>query len=115
MKMVVKKSNCKASMITVYRELKRRIIKFRKLRCKPILTTEDKLNRFDFSKKYRKKPKAWWLKEVRMHIGIKNFPCYVNQKAREYAAMRKVRGAYRLPGQGLGIGCRTGATSVGWT
>ena len=102
LKMVVKKSKCKASMITVYRELKRRNIKFRKLWCKPILTTEDKLNRFDFSKKYRKKPKAWWLKEVRMHKDIKNFPCYVNQKAREYAAMRQVRGAYRLPGQGLG-------------
>ena len=35
LKMVVKKSKCKASMITVYRELKKRNIKFRKLRCKP--------------------------------------------------------------------------------
>ena len=33
LKMVVKKSKCNASMITVYRELKKRNIKFRKLRC----------------------------------------------------------------------------------
>jgi IS30 family transposase len=60
--LVKKKSKCKVSRITIYRELKKRNIKFHKLKCKPILTTEDKLNRFDFSKKYRKKPKAWWAK-----------------------------------------------------
>ena len=73
LKMVVKKSKCKALMITVYRELKKRNIKFRKLRFKPILTTEDKLNRFDFSKKYCKKSKAWWAKmciDRRLHFII---------------------------------------------
>ena len=36
-----------------------------------------------------------------MHIDLKNFPVYTHGAARDVAAMREVRGAYRAPGQGL--------------
>ena len=99
--MIKEKSKCRASETTMRRTLQKRNIKFRRLRSKPILTNTDKRARFAFAKKYHTKSKSWWLKTVHMHIDLKNFSCYVNARARQYAAQREVRGGYRLPGQGL--------------
>ena len=78
-----------------------RNIKFRRMRTKPVLTKADKQDRFKFAQKFRSKSKAWLVKNVHMHIDVKTFPAYVHAKARDVAAMRAVRGAYRAPGQGL--------------
>ena len=78
-----------------------RNIKFRRLRTKPLLTRGDRIGRKDFAKKYRRKSRAWWLSHIHVHIDLKNFPVYTHARARDMAAMRQVRGAYRAPGQGL--------------
>ena len=41
------------------------------------------------------------MKKIPMHIDLKNFAVYTTAKARDYAAMRMVRGAYRGVGAGL--------------
>lgn len=101
---IKRRSKCKFSLRTIHRALRKKGIKFRKMRSKPILTKADIKDRFEFAKKYRSKTRAWWLKNIHMHIDNKVFSCYVNAKARAYAAMRSVRGAYRLPSQGLDDG-----------
>lgn len=47
---------------------------------------------------------AWWCAHIHLHLDLKNFPVYLNGKARDHAAMREVRGAYRQRGGGLGRG-----------
>ena len=99
--MLKARAKCKASCHCIRRALRGRNVLFRKMREKPILTTEDRRARFAFAKKYYTKTKAWWIKNVHMHIDVKKFPAYVNAPARDVAALRMVRGAYRQPGQGL--------------
>lgn len=99
--MLKRRARCKASGRCIREALKLKNIKFRKMRSKPLLTKADQRARFDFAKKYHSKSKNWWLRNVHLHIDIKNFPAYVNAKARDVAAMRMVRGAYRRPGDGL--------------
>ena len=99
--MLKRRAKCKASGRCIREALKVKNIKFRKMRSKPLLTKADQRARFDFAKKFRSKSKNWWLQNVHLHIDVKNFPAYVNAKARDVAAMRMVRGAYRRPGDGL--------------
>ena len=101
---IKRRSKCKFSLRTIHRALRSKNIQFRKMRSKPILTNADIKTRFEFAKKYRHRTRSWWLKFIHMHIDNKVFPCYVNAKARAYAAQRAVRGAYRLPAQGLDQG-----------
>ena len=99
--MIMRQAKCHASARSVREALKRRNIKFRKMREKPILTKEDRAARFDFARRYKSKSKNWWLANVHLHIDVKSFPAYINAQGRDVAAMRMIRGAYRKPGQGL--------------
>ena len=81
--------------------LKGRNIKFRRLRSKTILTRQDVKERFAFAKKYWKKPKSFWLKHVDFYWDLKSWAVHTNARGRAHAAQREVRGAYRLPSQGL--------------
>jgi hypothetical protein len=99
--MLMKRAKCRACDRVVRNALQSRGIRFRRMREKPILTKDDKQARFDFAKRYRSKSRAWWLQNVHLHIDVKNFPAYVHAAARDVAAMRSVRGAYRAAGQGL--------------
>lgn len=102
--MLMKRAKVKVSASTLKRELRKCNVKFRRMRIKPLLTKADKKERFSFAKKYRKMSVTFWRKVVQMHIDCKTFPVYANALARVYAAQREVRGAYRLPKQGLGEG-----------
>ena len=99
--MLKKRTKYQVSGRCIRDALKKKNFRFRKMRPKPILTEGDRRARFAFARKYRSKTKAWWLKNVHMHIDLKNFPVYTHAAARDVAAMREVRGAYRQPGQGL--------------
>ena len=102
--MVRKAAKCKASEKTILKELHKRNIYFRKLREKPVLTSDDKKARLTFAKKHMKKSKVWWAKNVHAFIDNKHWPVYLNKNARKIAAQRTVRGAYRGLGDGLGEG-----------
>lgn len=99
--MIKKRAKCKACDKVVRKALRTRKIAFRKMRSKPLLTTEDRIERFAFAKKYLRKSRGWWLEEIDQHWDLKNFSVYTHAAARAVAAMREVRGAYRAPGQGL--------------
>ena len=101
LRMLKKRTKCNLDDGTVRKALAARKIKFRRLRSKPLLTKEDRRARYLFARKFKGKPRSWWLKKIRMHIGLKNFAVYTTAKARDYAAMRMVRGAYRGVGAGL--------------
>ena len=94
-------ARCAASERCIREALKKKGIKFRRLRSKPPRTRKDKKSRYLFSKKYRHKTKAWWRKMIDLHIDLKLFQVYCNAAARDYAAKREVRGAYRGLGEGL--------------
>ena len=68
---------------------------FRKLREKPKLTVADVAKRWDFGIKHGGKSAPSWDTSPQAIIDNKKFPMYLNKKAREHAAQRKVRGAYR--------------------
>ena len=99
--MLKKRCKCKLDDKVVRKGLRSKNIKFRRLRSKPLLTKQDVKARFAFGQKYRNKTKQWWLKSVHAHWDLKLYPVYTNRRARDVAAMREVRGAYRAPGQGL--------------
>ena len=99
--MLKKRAKCMVDDKAVRKALRKKKILFRRMRSKPLLTKEDRRARFAFAKKYKDKTRAWWLKEVHLHIDLKNFPVYTHADARDIAAMREIRGAYRAPGQGL--------------
>eukprot|EP00973_Karenia_brevis_P004699 644648-Karenia_brevis.AAC.1 len=101
MAMLKRKAKVGCCSRVVREALAQRNIKFRKLRSKPLLTSQDKQMRMQFATKYRQKPATFWINYVMLHIDCKTFPAYVTSKAREYAAQREVRGAYRESGQGL--------------
>jgi hypothetical protein len=100
--MLKKRAKIVADDKVVRKALLTRKIRFRRLRSKPLLTRGDRISRFAFAKKYRGKTRQWWVKHyIHLHIDLKNFPVYTHAKARDIAAMRQVRGAYRAIGQGL--------------
>ena len=99
--MIKKRSKLKASEKCLRKALIKRNIRFRRMRSKPLLTKADIKARMKFAKKYRNKSRTWWQKNVHLYIDLKSFPVYPNAAAREHAARREVRGAYRAPGQGL--------------
>ena len=99
--MIKKKSKLKVSAKVLRKALHKRNIRFRKMRSKPLLTKADIADRLKFAQKFRRKSRAWWKRNVHMYIDLKSFPVYPNAAAREYAARREVRGAYRAPSQGL--------------
>jgi hypothetical protein len=101
LRMVKRKSKCKAGLRCIREHLQKKGIRFRRLRSKCILSAEDVKARFKFAKKYRRKTKVWWLRNIDLHIDLKNFQVYLSAAARDMAARREVRGAYRKLGQGL--------------
>ena len=101
MAMAKKRANVKACDGTVRRALRKRGIRFRKMRTKPRLTSDDIKARKMFAAKYRFKSKEWWQTHVDLFIDLKNFPVFTNAQTRSLAAQREVRGAYRQAGQGL--------------
>ena len=101
MAMIMKRAKVKVCEKVLRCALQKRGIKFRRMRTKPVLTKADRKKRRAFAEKYRRKTKTWWLQHIHLHIDLKNFPVYTNDKARGLAAMREIRGAYRAPGQGL--------------
>ena len=102
--MIMKRARVKCSERTLRKSLVKKGIKFRRLREKPLLTKADRRERMTFATKFKDKPPSFWLKSIHMHIDCKTFPAYVTARAREYAAMREVRGAYRRPCEGLDEG-----------
>lgn len=68
---------------------------FKKLREKPLLKKEDVEARKKFGRKYGHKSYASWVTSPHTIIDNKRFPMYLNGVAREHAARRSCRGAYR--------------------
>ena len=101
LEIIAKECKIKASLRTLRRALVSEGIRFRRMRQKPVLKKEDVKARFAFAKKYLKKSKSWWVKNLHMAIDNKNFPIYYHADARRHAANRLVRGAYRRQGNGL--------------
>lgn len=99
-----KATKCKASPKVILQALHARNIYFRKLREKPVLTAEDVKARRAFAATYRRKSKAWWLKNVHAFIDGKHFQVYLNASERSRAAQHATYGAYRSPGKGLSVG-----------
>ena len=79
--MLKKRAKCMVDDKVVRKALQKKNIKFRKLRSKPLLTKNDIKERYNFAKKYRGKTRAWWLKNIHLHIVLKNFPVYTSAKA----------------------------------
>jgi hypothetical protein len=76
---------------------------FRRNREKPILTDDDIVQRFRFSKKYKGKSKAWWRAFVQLHVDCKWFKVFLNGKARLHAARERCWGSFRARGDGDGL------------
>ena len=76
-------------------------VRFHKLREKPILTIADRAARRVFARKYVGKSKAQWASKPHAIIDNKHFPMYLDKAAREHAARRSVRGAYRDGGSAV--------------
>ena len=102
--MVKQETGLDACEGTLRKALRSQNIRFRRLRSKPRHTAADKKARYAWALKYEGKTKSWWLRNLHLSIDLKNFPVYLNAKARAYAANREVRGAYRQKGQGLDDG-----------
>jgi len=102
--MLQKSSRCKASTKTITRALHERNVYFRSLREKPVLTETDIADRKKFADKYHSKPASWWSNHLHMSIDCKHFQVLLHGTARKHAAQQGARGAYRLPGDGLGKG-----------
>jgi hypothetical protein len=86
-----------------------------------VLTDEDVKARKAFADKYASRSETWWQKQIHMHIDVKHYKIYLNNKSRDYAAREGTRGAYRKRGDGLkkpyvkpakGVKFNTGAKSV---
>jgi hypothetical protein len=99
--MLKKSARCKVSLKCMRKHVMKMGVRFRRLRSKCLLSKEDIKKRYAFASIYRHKSRAWWLKKVQLHHGMKSFPVYSHAAARDHAARREVRGAYRNLGQGL--------------
>lgn len=104
LKMILRRTRLRVSERCARKAMQSRGIRFRKMRGKPLLTKDDVKERLAFAKKYRRKTKRWWQKAVHLYIDLKSWKVCPNAKSRALAAQREVRGAYRLPGEGLGEG-----------
>lgn len=104
LKTIKARCKCKAGDGTIRRALHAQGIWFRRMRQKPILTAADVRARMQFARMFRNKSKAWWIRNIHLHIDLKNFPVYPSAQARAMAAQREVRGVYRTSGDGLGEG-----------
>ena len=102
LKMLKKRARCKLDDKVDRNALHQRRIRFRKMRTKPLLTKQDRKERFAFAQEYHCKSRVWWLELIHLHIDLKIFPMYTNAEARDCAAVRDVRGAYRARGDGFG-------------
>eukprot|EP00973_Karenia_brevis_P032970 4550351-Karenia_brevis.AAC.1 len=76
MAMLKRKAKVDCCSRVVREALAQRNIKFRKLRSKPLLTSQDKRMRMQFATKYRHKPATFWINNVKLHIDCKTFPAY---------------------------------------
>jgi hypothetical protein len=103
-KMLRKAAKIKASERAILDAFRARNIKFRPFREKPDLTTQDVKDRLAFGGRNLAKTPAAWVKSPDMTIDNKKFAVYLNGKARDFAARRRARGAFRGPGQGLAKG-----------
>ena len=121
--MAMRRAKLKCGERCARKALKSGSIKFLRMRSKPILTRQDVKERYAFAKKYRNKPKSFWLKHVDFYWDLKSWAVHINARGRAHAAQREVRGAYRLPSQGLCsayvvAGCRVlrlrGAPPTSW-
>lgn len=102
--MVKKTSKCKCSLRTMRNALHARGYWFRDLRHKPILTPQDVKDRFAWAKEHRSKSKAWWTKNVHIHLDNHMFKVATTSKGRKLLAKRRVRGVYRKKGKSLRAG-----------
>ena len=71
--MLKKRAKCNVSDKVVRKALKTKKIAFRKMRSKPVLTKKDRIERFNFAKKYLRKSREWWHKHIDQHWDIKKF------------------------------------------
>ena len=98
--MIIRRARIKAGPKCVRKASHKAGVRFRRMRSKPLLTKRDIKDRWAFAQKYRKKSKKFW-RNLSLSIDVKNFPVYLNPAALVVAAMREVRGAYRMKSQGL--------------
>ena len=106
--MLMKKAKPKACSKVVADALHRRGYKFFDLRQKPVLTPEDVKQRFAFAERWRKKPKAFWLRAIDIHLDNHHVKCATTAKGRKMLSSRCVRGVYRTRGTGLkGSHCKS--------
>ena len=93
--MVKAKMRLKCSERTVSRSFAMRGIRFRPLYEKPDLSDSDKKERMEFAEEHQGRSACQWETFPHTVIDNKVFPIYLNGKARDFAARRGVRGAYR--------------------
>lgn len=95
LKMVKSKMRLKCSERTISRSFAAQGIRFRPLYEKPDLSDGDKKERLAFAKVHEHRTAGRWATYPHAVIDNKVFPVYLNGKARDFAARRSVRGAYR--------------------
>ncbi|CAJ1422967.1 unnamed protein product [Effrenium voratum] len=93
--MVKREMKLKCSLKTLSRAFWSRGIYFRPLYEKPDLSAADVKERKEWAEEHRHRSPQQWSKYVHAIIDNKTFQVYHTGKARDYAARRQVRGAYR--------------------
>ncbi len=101
--MVHRRSRLKCSERTISRALRSQGYRFFALYEKMILTPGDIKERWDWSKKYKDKPRSWWHRRIHMHVDNKHFKAPLTIRGRRYVAKRRVRGAYRPKNKPKGV------------
>ena len=99
--MVRRRARLRCTERTLSKKLHAKGVYFRKLREKPVLTADDVKDRFRFAKSFKSKRKAWWAKNVDIHLDNHCFKVATAARGRRLLAMRRVRGVYRSKGKGL--------------
>ena len=93
--MVRKSLGLKCSAKTLSRAFWKHGVHFRPLYEKPDLLPADVRARKAWAEEHQHRSGQQWTKYVHAVIDNKTFPIYPTQKFRQYAARRRVRGAYR--------------------
>lgn len=99
--MVKRRMRLKCSTKTLRRALWAHGVRFRPLYEKPTLSDGDKRDRLEWAKAHASRSGRQWDKYLHAIIDNKTFQVYPNGKMRDYAARRRVRGAYRGRGAKL--------------
>ena len=99
--MLRRKTRLRCCERTLSRNLHADGVYFRKLREKPVLTPADVKERLNFARRFKGKSKAWWIKNVDIHLDNHCFKVATASRGRRLLAMRRVRGVYRTKGKGL--------------